>query len=394
MPQGREDARTDGQVEMRILITSDIFPPDAGGPASYVPALATELSRRGHTVHVLTYSIVAEWAGDASYPFSVERIVVGGSRLSRLRKTASRIASYAAHADVLYINGLLMESAPLIALTHKPAVAKVVGDIAWERARDKGWTSDEFEPFQSRRYGLGIELRRALRRWVLQRMKAIIVPSAYLKGVVTHWGLSPDRIRVVYNAFEPATGDAHPARVSLDAPTRLVTVCRLMAWKGVAGLIQTVADLPDVGLLIVGDGPERAALHTLASQLGVADRVHFAGQVPRDDVGGYLHACHIFALNSRYEGLPHVLLEAMAVGLPVIAADAGGCREVVQHGENGLLVLPGDTEALRQAIRFLADNPSECQRLVRGSQATLSRFSRQSMMDQTETVLTAAARQA
>ena len=376
---------------MRILITSDIFPPDAGGPASYVPLIAQELASRGHDVRVLTYSRVEQEATDAGYPFEVERLVIRGSRALRLVQTVLRIATNARQADVLYVNGLLMESVPVNLLLRKPAVAKVVGDIAWERARDKGWTSDEFEEFQSRRYGWGVELRRKLRNWALRQMKIVIVPSAYLKGIVTHWGLAADRIQVVYNAYDPATGDPIPTELPLPKAFRLVTVCRLTAWKGVDGLIRAIAALPDAGLLIVGDGPERANLEALCRELGVVERVHFAGQVPRQQISSYLRACDLFVLNSRYEGLPHVLLEAMAAGLPVIAADAGGCREVVSHGHNGLLVPPGDPAALQGAIQRLMGNPGERKRLVQQSEETLHRFSVHAMVEQTEAVLTAAA---
>jgi glycosyltransferase involved in cell wall biosynthesis len=377
---------------MRLLITSDIFPPDAGGPASYVPLMAQELASRGHDVHVLTYSQVEQEAADASYPFEVERLVVKGSRALRLWRTALRLSTSARRADVMYVNGLLMESVPTTLLFRRPAVAKVVGDIAWERARDKGWTGDEFEEFQSRHYGWGVELRRKLRNWALRQMKAVIVPSAYLKRIVTGWGLPEDRIQVIYNAYEPAVGDLVSAELPLANLFRVVTVCRLTAWKGVDGLIGAIAALPDTGLLIVGDGPERASLEALARQLGISQRVHFAGQVPRQQVNGYLRACDLFVLNSRYEGLPHVVLEAMAVGLPVIAADAGGCNEVVNPGRTGLLVPPNDPAALKEAIQRLMYDPEERKRLVQQSEETLTRFSVRTMVEQTEAALVVATR--
>ncbi len=378
---------------MRILITSDIFPPDAGGPATYVPIIARELAGRGHSVRVLTYSLLGSDRSDTAYPFQVERIIVRGPRLLRLARTFIRIAVHARAAEVLYVNGLLIETALVNLLMHKPTVAKVVGDITWERSRDKGWIADDFEEFQRRQYGWRIELRRALRTWALRRMQAVVVPSAYLQRVVGGWGIDAHRIHVIYNAFEPAADDGTPVVLPLTTPYRLITICRLTAWKGVDGLIEAIAGLPDVGLVVVGDGPERAALEGLSKRLGVAERVYFAGQIPRQRVGAYLRACNLFVLNSRYEGLPHVMLEALAIGLPVVAAETGGISEIVQDGVNGRLVKPGDTDGLRRVITEVLGDADLCARCAADRIQTIRRFTPEVMVNATEQVLKGARRQ-
>ncbi|HZY45928.1 MAG TPA: glycosyltransferase family 4 protein [Anaerolineae bacterium] len=373
---------------MRILIATDIFPPDIGGPATYVPIIAAELAQRGHAVRVLTYSQTDQV--DTHYPFKVERILLRGSRVARLLRTFRRIASNVHWAEVVYLNGLLIETSIVNFILRKPAAAKVVGDITWERARDKGWIDAEFEDFQNKKYGWRIELRRGLRNWALRRARIIIVPSAYLKRIVSHWPINLDRVQIVYNSFEPKM----PAAASIDLPLkthyRIITSCRLTAWKGVDGLIEAIAALPDTGLVIVGDGPERSRLIDLARRLKVTDRVYFVGQVPADQVAGYLRACNLFVLNSRYEGLPHGILEALATGLPVIAADAGGTSEIVQDRVNGRLVPVLDQAALQAAIRDVLDRPELRQAWISASQKTLERFSRQVMIEHTVEILEAA----
>lgn len=368
---------------MRILITSDIFPPEAGGPSTYVPVIARELAERGHSVQVLTYSPVNSDVADATYPFEVERIVVGGPRLLRLLQAFIRIAANARRADTLYINGLLIETALVNCFLRKSAMAKVVGDIAWERARDKGWIGDEFEDFQQGRHGWRIELRRVLRNWALRQSRTVIVPSVYLKRIVTGWGVETDRVHVVYNPLEPTNGDVPTIEIPLATPHRLITVCRLATWKGVDGLIEMVASLHDVGLVVVGDGPERLNLESLAHRLGVNDRVYFAGQVPRERIPAYLRACDLFVLNSRYEGLPHVVLEALAAGLPVVATAVGGIPEVVRDGVNGRLVPMRDREALRKAIMETLG--------YRPHTAVPEAFTRGKMIEETTALLEAAA---
>ncbi|MGC8947525.1 MAG: glycosyltransferase family 4 protein [Anaerolineae bacterium] len=372
---------------MHILITSDIFPPGVGGPATYVLTIARALAERGHPVRVLTYSLVEQETADAAYPFTVERILLRGPRWLRLIRAFIRVAVNVRWADVLYINGLLIETALVNALWRRPAAAKVVGDIAWERAQDKGWIADEFEEFQKRRYGWRIELRRALRNWSLNQMSAVVAPSAYLGRIIEGWGVHPDRIRVIYNAYEPAATETPPANLPLTSRYRVITVCRLVRWKGVNELIEVIAALHEVGLIIVGDGPERANLESLVQKLGITDRVYFAGEVPRQQVITYLRACDLFVLNSRYEGLPHVVLEAMAAGLPVVATAVGGTPEVVEDEVSGLLISPGDTNGLRDALVRLLSNESLHRRLVENARVRLANFSLARMIEQTASLL-------
>lgn len=378
---------------MRVLITSDIFPPEAGGPATYVVAIARALAERGHSVRVLTYSRIERDASDADYPFGVERIPVHGFRWWRLLRTSIHITANIRQADVLYINGLLIETALVNTLWHRPAIAKVVGDIVWERVQDKGWVADEFEEFQRHRYHWPVELRRILRNWALKQMRTVVVPSAYLGKVVKGWGIPQERIRVIYNAYEPLTTGESPAELPLATRYRITTVCRLVRWKGVDELIKVIATLPEIGLVIVGDGPERDRLESLTHQLGIGDRVHFSGQISRAQVVTHLRACDLFVLNSRYEGLPHVVLEAMAAGLPVVATAVGGTPELIENGLSGLLVSPGDTAGLRDAlVRLLLDERLR-RRMVENARIRLAEFSATKMIEQTVGILEQVAQQ-
>ena len=106
-----------------------------------------------------------------------------------------------------------------------------------------------------------------------------------------------------------------------------MTCARLYPWKNLEFLIRLVPDLPsDVTLVIVGDGPEREQLEREAVAAGVPERVYFAGSVSQATVQQYLQAADVFALHTRYEGLSHVMLEAMHAGTPIVASDVGGER--------------------------------------------------------------------
>jgi glycosyltransferase involved in cell wall biosynthesis len=149
---------------VRILIVTGIFPPDIGGPATYVPQIAEGLAQRGHAVTVVTLSDRFDHE-DGVYPFRVIRLPRRAFKPWRMGRTVLVLLRLGRRADVLFVNGLALESALANFVLRKPLVMKVVGDLAWERATGRGWTADDFEAFQRRRYGLRIELLKALRPW-------------------------------------------------------------------------------------------------------------------------------------------------------------------------------------------------------------------------------------
>ncbi len=176
--------------------------------------------------------------------------------------------------------------------------------------------------------------------------------------------LRRERIHVVPNAvdtrlFFPRPRDDVRNELGLGTEPTLVAVGRLNREKGMHHAIHVLAALDDVKLALVGDGEERQALERLAHELGVADRVLFAGKQPRDAVAAYLAAADVFLFpTERAEAAPMVLPEAMACGIPVVASRIGGIPEVVGPDEStALLVPPGDAGALVAAVRRLLDAP-------------------------------------
>jgi glycogen synthase len=147
--------------------------------------------------------------------------------------------------------------------------------------------------------------------------------------------------------------DAVPA-----APTGVLFVGRLHRQKGVDTLVRALPLLPPTAsVLLVGDGPERAALRRLADELGVADRITVTGFVPHGMVPGLLAGADVVVMPSRYEELGTALIEAMAAGRPVVATRVGGIPELVRDGVDGLLVPPDDPQALAKAVTRVLANP-------------------------------------
>jgi glycosyltransferase involved in cell wall biosynthesis len=139
-------------------------------------------------------------------------------------------------------------------------------------------------------------------------------------------------------------------RFALNGAT-LAFAGRLTAQKSLDRALEAIAEADGVGLVIAGEGPDREPLEKRACELGVAERVRFLGAQPRARIIELFRAADATILSSSWENFPHTVVEALAVGTPVLAMDAGGVREVVRDGVNGLLVPPGDTRALGEAVR-------------------------------------------
>ena len=144
-----------------------------------------------------------------------------------------------------------------------------------------------------------------------------------------------------------------------------MSVGRLTSWKGFYGIIDAIKGEPAWHLTIVGDGPLRTNLESYVRQQDVSDRVRFTGLLPRDELHGWLKTADVFVLNSTYEGLPHVLIEAMSLGTPVVATDIAGNREVLTHEREGLLIPVNDTTALHDVIKKTFTDPETKSRVLR-----------------------------
>ena len=153
-----------------------------------------------------------------------------------------------------------------------------------------------------------------------------------------------------------------PTQVTNNADPMILSIGDLIPCKGQDLLLHAIAELrqrfPTVRCEIVGDGPQRDALTSLAAKLRIVDRVTFCGRLPRKQVAEKFQQCMIFALLSRYEGLGCVYLEAMATGRPVVACHGQGIGDIIQNGHNGLLVKPGNLAEFISALATLLENPS------------------------------------
>ncbi len=372
---------------LKLLIVTGIYPPDPGGPAKFVPRISAALQSSGWQVTIITLSDVKDHESDQLG----QRVIRVPRNTNRILRTLHLICALLRHghsADIWLVQGLPFISSITAKLLGKPQIHKIVGDRAWEMATLRGWYTDTIDAFQTERGSLKIALAKQLRTIPLRWAHLVIVPSQYLGCIVATWGVPQEKIHVIYNAVDMAENLRSVASPGRIAAPKMVTVCRLVPWKGVQGILEALATLPEARLTVVGDGPFRQTLENEAARLDVADRVTWTGNIENSAVAAMLARHDIFVLNSTYEGLPHVVLEAFAQRIPVIATRAGGTLELVSDGETGLLIALGDSKALAQRIKELCDRPELRHALVAHARDALDRrFGFSTMRNEYEEIL-------
>ncbi|MBI5005273.1 MAG: glycosyltransferase family 4 protein [Candidatus Lloydbacteria bacterium] len=384
---------------MKILIATPLYPPEIGGPATYTALLEREFSLRGFQVAVAKLSDVKKWPFGIKHLFYFFKLLRAG-----------------AEADIVFAQDPLGVGLPALCaakILGKKFVVKIVGDRAWEeyvnlKSQISNLKSDTankkydlLDEFQGKKYSLGIEMRRCIQKYVARHADKIVVPSGYLKKIIVNgWGVTPEKVEVIYNAFElPKLNITHEearARLLLSASARaegqdglgeiLVSIGRLVPWKGFGALIEMFPNIvkkyPQAKLYIIGDGPERKNLKSQISNLKLGNSVFLIGQLSHDDTMLYLTAADVFVLNTGYEGLSHTILEAMALGVPVVTTRVGGNPELIEDGVSGRLVTYQDKKALAEAItEILADVTKARQRFEKSARGKAAKFSKERMLE-------------
>ncbi len=358
---------------MKLLIATPLYPPEPGGPATYSKLLEEGLPHQG--VDVVTVKF-----GEVRYLPKGIRHIAYFFRLLHAARGSNLI--YALDATSVGVPAMFAA-----AISRKPFVVKVVGDYAWEQGRQRfgiATTLDEF--VQTKHAPFPLNMFKWIQTRVAKSAKRVIVPSAYLQEIIETWGIPKQKITVIHNAIRAEAGGAVPPSVVALPRPLVISIGRLVPWKGFAELIDAVSlarghDIA-ASLAIVGDGPDRVVLEAHARARLSGDFV-FTGVLPHTDAYAVMCAGDVFVLDSLYEGLSHTIVEAFEAGVCIIASDVGGNREIIRHEDNGLLVLPGNTRALAQALERVLSDGTLRTRLAAGARASAADFSVDVMIERT-----------
>jgi len=219
----------------------------------------------------------------------------------------------------------------------------------------------------------------------LRKIDALIAICSQVSSEAEQEGFPPERIQRIPNGVD--VDWYKPEREIQKIPNKIIFVGSLHDRKHVSLLISAVKKLKDTGVLvsldIIGDGPEAKQLRSMACELDIMHQINFLGACY--DIRRYLQRAQFFVLPSKFEGLPNVVLEAMACGLPVLATRVGGVPDIIEHRVNGLMSPSGDFAALCANIQELLNNQKLLHELgVRARQTAVDKFSLSIVADQYE----------
>jgi glycosyltransferase involved in cell wall biosynthesis len=322
---------------LKILITVGIYPPDIGGPASFVPKIANLLTL--NNIDVTVICLTNQKIND-NEKYKVKRIYRKQNLIFRWIKTVLSIIRNGYDADIIFVNGLPMESYVANIFLRKKLIRKIVGDWAWERGRNKGIIEESFDELQINSHNFHLEIAKFSRGWTATKANLVITPSEHLSNVVNNWGVKKENLKVIYNGTK--ISNASNEVKTNEKILKIITVGRLAPWKNIDSIITSMSILKNKNinfeLVIVGSGPLEESLKNLVKDFGLEKQIIFTGQKTATELADYYKKSEIYIQASGYEGLPHVLLEAINYNLTLVSTPIGGSNEVLENGKNGWIL--------------------------------------------------------
>lgn len=358
----------------RILVATPLYPPDTGGPATYSKLLHEELPQYGYIVTVVSFGQVKH------LPYIIRHIAY----FFRCLKLAQGVEIVYAQ-DPLGVGFPAMLAAKLRGVKF---MLKIVGDRAWETGQQRFGLKESLDIFSKKFFVNPILIPlKIIQKFVANSAEKVIVPSKYLKEIVSNWGVNQGRIEVIYNSFEPVlvTQTKQVLRQDLNLKGRvIISAGRLVKWKGFDVLIEVIDKLKDkysnLVLVIAGDGPQMDELENLVKEKDLEDHVRLTGRLEQPLLAKYIKASDLFVLNTGYEGLSHQLLEVMSLGTPIVTTKVGGNSELIENGRNGILVDYNDLNSLNDSIVNLFENKGLAQKLSEVSEKKVTKFTKEIML--------------
>jgi len=370
---------------MKVLMVGTgmfpIPPPKEGGAEKHMFNLVRELAKLGHEIHCINdVSDARELKGIRTYevnpsklgsPLEFKSWIFHGAKVElRLCKKSFEVLRKEKF-DVIHVQDVKGNVPGLFLsfLKKAPIVFTMHGLTPWMREYDSIF-EEKFRKF----LWLTSELH------FLRRANHIITVNRALQDhLVSNWDIPKSKITYIPNGIEPSfftERENHSVREKYGLPSHYcLFVGQLISRKGIKYLLEALDNAADVKCVIVGSGPERSRLANLFEKLESDGKIVPLGNVPFEDLVDLYQGADFFVLPSLSEALSLTLLEAMASGIPVVASDLPGLRDVVTEGHDGFLVPPADVEKLRERMELLAENTSLCKKMGRNARETVKKYS-------------------
>ena len=341
---------------MNILITVGIFPPDIGGPASFVPKISEFLIEHGHNIKIICLSEVKNKNTEDN--LDVIRIKRSNNLPIRWIKTIYEIIRNGRKSDLIFVNGLGVESTIANLILKKQLIRKIVGDPVWERAYNKKRITESFDDFQNNKHSFLIEVQKLLRNWSINSAEIVITPSDHLKSFVSGIGYSKKILKINNGVNITDINRANESKADIN----LIIISRLVVQKNINIVIEAMKllDNKNLKLSIIGEGGEFSKLESTIYDLNLQNQVQLLGKIDNIKISQFLLTADIFIQASDYEGLPHSVLEAINYEVPILSTETGGCKDLLNDGERGFIIpMPPDKKVIAENISFIIENKAE-----------------------------------
>ncbi len=305
---------------MRVVLATGIYPPEIGGPATYVRELAGVLRAKGITVKIVAYG---ESAPDDQKDH-VMRVSRKGNTLSRYIRYARALREVCDGCDIVEAFSSVSVGVPLW-MAHLRGPKKVLrlgGDFLWERATDKG------DPRGLREWYDGKKGRVGFMNGLLRTFDTIVFSTAFQEELYRRFYANLPPVTVIENV-SPA---GHPALHALHDPVKLLSLGRFVAFKNLPALIGAMSLLPNARLTFVGSGPEETKLRRMVVSHAVSDRVTFLPPAHGGEKKALFGEHDLLVIPSKTEISPNAALEARAAGLPVLLTEETGLSRTLLDG--------------------------------------------------------------
>ncbi len=336
--------------KVKILLTTGIFPPDIGGPATYAAALRDELPKRGFEVKVVTYGDSQTAEEDNVYIISRKQNI-----LFRYWKFFRQTWKLAGWADVVYAFDIMSSGLPAVLaarLRGRKPVIRIGGDYLWENAVLGGRTDQPLKNYyQAAKIGRE-EIMIRLNAAVMRGATRLVFTTAWLKDLyVEYYGINPEKTEIIDNPFPSV--NPPPFDKEFPATKKILYAGRLLKLKNLKRAMDAVSRIRGATMDIIGDGPERGALLARVKERGLEDTVRIRPGLAHGDLMEEISRCRLFIIPSLSEVSPNLALECVKLGKPVIVTRECGLYE--QFKDNLVFIDPLDVNDIREKIEYLLD---------------------------------------
>ena len=339
---------------MKILLVTPIYPPDIGGPATFIPNLGNHLVSKKHKIITITLHEINNKLIIFEQSNSQELIRINRKLPFVIRQliTIVYIFTKGLRTNIIFANGLFEETYFANTFLKKPLICKVVGDPIWEKRGRKKKSIEEYKGLTD--LNLIEKFRRYLFSKSLNSAKLIISPSMKIIEALKIYDVNTE-INYMVNSVPKYK------ICETKAEYELITICRLVKWKNVDQIIRVAIRL-NLNLAIIGDGPELKNLQKISKNYG--HLIKFFGKIAESDIRQILAKSEIYINFSDYEGMSFSLLQAMMAGKAIIISNNQGNSDTIES-DNCIKVKVNDVVSLEKAVQILTKNKSEINRMGR-----------------------------